>query len=170
MSCHSGSKWRPYQQTYSSTIARVAGCVVTSSTRPSPRIQTRRPSRRLSRYWAPVRIADMSASHETAGDRPQRAIVDMKDVAGARFNGAGEGTAQHELTGLERNVEGRELVGKPGDAVGRMVEHRGSHTRLFDDIVAMTQHADPAQVDVHGLDRPAADDQRGVAGIVGDAV
>src|SRR5215468_12562742 len=153
MPCQAGAKCRSYHATYSSTIARVAGCAVTSSTRPSPMIQTRRPSRRLSRYWAPVRIADMSASHETAGDRPQRAIVDMKDVARARFDSAGEGAAQHELTGLERNVEGRQLVGEPGDAVGRMVEHRGGHTRLFDDIVAMTQHADPAQVDVHGLDR-----------------
>src|SRR5437870_7973829 len=56
MSRHSGSKCRSYQATYSSTIARVAGCVVTSSTRPSPSTQSLRPSRRASRYSAPVRI------------------------------------------------------------------------------------------------------------------
>src|SRR5262252_10848578 len=37
-------------------MARVAGCVVTSSIRPAPMTQTLRPSRRLSRYSAPVRI------------------------------------------------------------------------------------------------------------------
>src|SRR5215472_16185210 len=55
-SSHSGSKCRSYQATYSSTIARVAGCVVTSSIRPSPMTQTRRPSRNAARYSAPVLI------------------------------------------------------------------------------------------------------------------
>ena len=55
MSCHAGSKCRSYQATYSSTMARVAGCVVTSSTAPSPMTQTLRPSRSASRYSAPVR-------------------------------------------------------------------------------------------------------------------
>src|SRR5438270_3915435 len=54
ISCQAGSRWRSYQATYSSTIAAVAGCVVTSSTRPSPITKTRRPSRRASRYSAPV--------------------------------------------------------------------------------------------------------------------
>src|SRR6202007_1332353 len=53
-SAHSGSRCRSYQATYSSTIARVAGCVVTSSTKPSPRTQTRRPSHNAARYSAPV--------------------------------------------------------------------------------------------------------------------
>src|SRR5690242_1478397 len=61
MSCQAGSRWRSYQATYSSTIARVAGCVVTSSTRPSPMTQTRLPSRSASRYSAPVRIVLSSA-------------------------------------------------------------------------------------------------------------
>src|SRR5216684_5828244 len=56
MSRQAGSKWRSYQATYSSTIALVAGCVVTSSTSPSPSTQTLRPSRSASRYSAPVRI------------------------------------------------------------------------------------------------------------------
>src|SRR5919106_245976 len=37
-------------------MAWVAGCVAKSSTRPSPITQTLRPSRRLSRYSAPVRM------------------------------------------------------------------------------------------------------------------
>ena len=41
-----GSRWRSYQAAYSSTIAYVAGCVVTSSTWPSPITHTLRPSRR----------------------------------------------------------------------------------------------------------------------------
>ena len=49
VSFQAGSAWRSYQATYCSTIARVAGWVVTSSTWPSPRMNTRRPSRRLLR-------------------------------------------------------------------------------------------------------------------------
>ncbi len=55
-SCQAGSKCRSYQATYSSTMALVAGCVVTSSTSPSPITQTLRPSRKASRYSAPVRM------------------------------------------------------------------------------------------------------------------
>ncbi len=36
ISCHAGSWWRSYQATYSSTIGRVAGWIVTSSISPSP--------------------------------------------------------------------------------------------------------------------------------------
>src|SRR5918999_4958466 len=56
VSCQSGSKWRSYHFTYSSTIAHVAGWVVMSSIGPSPITHTLRPSRKLSRYSAPVRI------------------------------------------------------------------------------------------------------------------
>src|ERR1700730_15967672 len=69
MSRHSGSKCRSYQATYSSTIARGAGCVVTSSTRPSPSTHSLRPSRRASRYSAPVRIF------------PSRSAAGMPEIA-----------------------------------------------------------------------------------------
>ena len=46
VSRQAGSKWRSYQVTYSSTMAPVAGWVVTSATNPSFITQTRRPSRR----------------------------------------------------------------------------------------------------------------------------
>src|SRR5262245_32828442 len=44
-------------------MAQVAGCVVTSATRPSPIIHTLRPSCRLSRYSAPVRMIPPSQAH-----------------------------------------------------------------------------------------------------------
>src|SRR5215471_20064471 len=68
-SCHTGSKWRSYQMAYCCTIAQVAGCVVTSSTRPSPITQTLRPSCRLSTYSAPVRMTPPSQAHDP---RPNR--------------------------------------------------------------------------------------------------
>jgi len=49
VSCQAGSTWRSYQATYSSTMAQVAGWVVTSSIGPAPRTWMRRPSRRLAR-------------------------------------------------------------------------------------------------------------------------
>ena len=50
---------------------------------------------------------------------------------------------------LQRDIERRQLVGQPGDAVGRMVEHRRRDARLLDDVVAMTEHRHPSQIDVH---------------------
>src|SRR6516225_7621705 len=69
-----GSHSRSYQATYSSTMARVAGCVVTSSTRPSPRTQTRRPSSRAARYSAPVLIA-FSALSSLLGKPPAQCLA-----------------------------------------------------------------------------------------------
>jgi len=51
-----------------------------------------------------------------------------------------------------------------------MVQHRRRDAGLLDDVVAVAQYADPAQIHLHRPDRPPADDQRGVTGIVGDAV
>src|SRR6266404_3028505 len=61
-SCQAGSRWRSYQAAYSSTIARVAGWVVTSSAQPSPMTQTLRPSRRASRYSSPVLMSPVPSS------------------------------------------------------------------------------------------------------------
>src|SRR5262245_11958669 len=49
-------------------MARVAGCVVTSAMRPAPMTQTLRPSRRLSRYSAPVRITVLPRRRWTASE------------------------------------------------------------------------------------------------------
>src|SRR5207248_11221567 len=86
-SCQAGSKWRSYHSTYSSTIARVAGWTVTSSTAPSPTIHTRRPSRRLSRYSLPVLIGEpggrASAKRlaEGPGDERDRAVARLDQLA-----------------------------------------------------------------------------------------
>src|SRR5580704_5804693 len=50
-----------------------------------------------------------------------------------------------------------ELVGEPGDAKRRMAEHAGGDAGLLDLGVAIHDAADPAQIDVHRPDRPAAD-------------
>src|SRR5215831_511647 len=72
-SCHLGSRWRSYQRAYSSTIACVAGWVVTSSTHPSPMTQTRRPSRNASRYSPPVLIRCTLSSFRRVDSVAQRA-------------------------------------------------------------------------------------------------
>src|SRR4030095_215199 len=76
-SCHSGSRWRSYQATYSSTMGRVAGCRVTSSPTPSLMIQPRRPSRRPSRYSAPLLTADTPSSR---GVEERRGVVELVEL------------------------------------------------------------------------------------------
>ena len=63
-----------------------------------------------------------------------------------------------------------QLVGQPGDAVGRVVEDGRSHPRLLDHAVAVEQGPDPAHVHVHRLERPATHDDACVGCVVGDGV
>src|SRR5215469_6792943 len=93
MSCHAGSRCRSYQATYSSTIARVAGCVVTSSMSPSPITQTRRPSRSACRYSVPVLIL-CSCSRPVAGVWRSGAVI------ATRTPGKGRGAWQGRRLGL----------------------------------------------------------------------
>jgi hypothetical protein len=51
-----------------------------------------------------------------------------------------------------------------------MVQHRGGDAGFLDDVIAVAEHGDPAQVEVHRAHRAAVDDQCRVAGIVGDTV
>ena len=63
-----------------------------------------------------------------------------------------------------------ELVGEPGDAERRMAEHAGGDAGLLDLGILVHDAADPAQVDVHRTDRPAADHDAGRGAVVGDGV
>src|SRR5438477_8743863 len=70
-----------------------------------------------------------SASGEVTADRPKRSIVGLDRVAFAGFDRANERSCQHHLTGLKRQPEWRDLVGKPGHAGGGMVEYAGGKPR-----------------------------------------
>jgi hypothetical protein len=65
-----------------------------------------------------------------------------------------------------------QAVGEPGDAIARMVEHAGGETRLLDFAVAADDGADAAHVgrNAVGPERPAAEHERGVGGVVRDGV
>ena len=63
-----------------------------------------------------------------------------------------------------------ELVGEPGDAVGRVAEHSSGDARLLDLAIAQAQCRDPAQISLMWFERPPAGDEPGIAGVVGDAV
>src|SRR4029453_17376260 len=130
-SCHSGSRWRAYQATYSSPMGRVAGCRVTSSTRPSPMIQTRRPSRRPSRYSAPLLTADTPSSrgveerrgvvefvelhHLTVPEAPEVGLRRVDHAAGGAILPRG-GAAHRHPVALAANFAGDP---PPGAAVGQ---------------------------------------------------
>lgn len=65
---------------------------------------------------------------------------------------------------------GRQLVGQPGDALGRVVEHRGGDPGLFDHAVAVEDRRHPPQVDLARPHGAAAHHHAGVGGVVGDGV
>src|SRR5215510_2071709 len=109
-------------------------------------------------------------SHELHGDAAERTEVGMQGVALLGEHHAGERAGEHQVARLQRDAVRAELVGEPGDTQRRMAEHPGGHTGLLDLGVAVHDAADPAQVDLHGSDRPAADHDAGGGAIVGDGV
>src|SRR5262245_25518857 len=109
-------------------------------------------------------------SHELHGDAAERAEVGMQRVALLGEHHAGERAGEHQVARLQRDAVRAELVGEPGDTQRRMAEHTGGHTGLLDLGVAVHDAADPAQVDVHRSDRPAADHDAGGGAVVGDGV
>src|SRR5262245_65895445 len=97
-------------------------------------------------------------SHELHGDAAERAEVGMQGVALLGEHHAGERAGEHQVARLQRDAVRAELVGEPGDTQRRMAEHTGGHTGLLDLGVAVHDAADPAQVDLHGSDRPRSEE------------
>ncbi len=94
----------------------------------------------------------------------------MEGIALTSVDGASERASEHDFARLERNFVRREFVGEPGDAVGRMIEHGGGDTGLFNGTVAPTEGGDPTKVSVERFERAAADDECGVGGVIGDGI
>src|SRR4029077_2975861 len=65
----------------------------------------------------------LKASAEVATHRAVGAIVGLDGVALAGLDRADERSAQHDVARLQRQSVDCDLIGKPGDAVGRMIEH-----------------------------------------------
>jgi hypothetical protein len=55
-------------------------------------------------------------------------IVNVESVPGASLNHSGKRTSQNKLAWLKPDIEAGQLVGKPGNPVGRMIEHSGGNT------------------------------------------
>src|SRR5689334_9599878 len=87
-------------------MAHVAGCVVTSSTRPSPSTQTLRPSRRnVSRYSAPVRIILLrSRARLPEMAELRRDDVRVRDIAVEHPCAPGKGVYRHHRFLAEHRV------------------------------------------------------------------
>src|SRR6478736_4026219 len=62
---------------------------------------------------------------EVAADRAVGAIIGLNCVALAGLDRTDEGAGEHDLSGLQRKAERRDLVGKPGNGGGGMIEHAG---------------------------------------------
>src|SRR5579883_2245433 len=93
----------------------------------------------------------VARSSEMAAHGSVGAIVGLDCVALAGLDRADEGARQHDLARLQRKSVGSDLVGKPGDGGGGMIEHAGGKSGLFQLAVAIAERADPAQV---GIERP----------------
>ena len=81
-----------------------------------------------------------------------------------------ERPAEDHVAGIQLLVVRRKLVGEPGDAVGRVVQHRGGEPGLFDHAVLVEHRADPAQVELGRAHRPTAGDDAGIGREIGDRV
>src|SRR5262245_8675255 len=126
MSCHSGSPWRSYQATYSSTMGRVAGCRVTSSTSPSPTIHTRRPSRRASRYSAPLLTRRVSSPRGVVQRRGVVELVELDHLALPEAPEVGLGRVHHAAGGAvlpRRRAAHRHPVAVRDEGAGLVVDH-----------------------------------------------
>src|SRR5262249_16831242 len=98
------------------------------------------------------------------------AEVSVQRVALIREHHARERARQHEMTGLERNPRAGELIGKPGHPERGVTKHAGRNAGLLDLGILVHDAADPAQIDVERLDRPAAHDDASRRSIVGHRV
>ncbi len=71
---------------------------------------------------------------------------------------------------LKLHVVWREFVRQPRHAVRRVVKHACGDPGLFDHAVAVKQGGDPAQIQLVGFNRAAAEDHARVGGVIGDGV
>src|SRR5436190_23160149 len=110
------------------------------------------------------------ASGEVTANRPIRSIVGLDRVAFAGFDRANERSRQHHLTWLKRQPEWRDLVGKPGDAGGRMIEYAGGKPGLFQLAVTVTERAYPSQVGFQRSQRAATEHNSCIGSIIGDRI
>src|SRR4051812_45715223 len=150
----------------STAVLRTSSTTAPMSTRPS----------RLAEYsivkcgMSLTPAVPVKASSEVTAHRAVRAIVGLDRVAFAGFDRANERSRQHHLSRLQRQAIGRDLVGKPRHGGCGMIEYASGKAGLFELAVAKTQRADPAQVGIHRADRPAAEHDAGIRGVVGDGV
>src|SRR6185369_869947 len=85
----------------------------------------------------------MEGSCKITRHRAERPVIAMEGIAPTGIDRPDEGAAENDLAGLELDPVLRKLVGKPGNAVRRMIEHAGRHPGLLDLAVAEAQHGNP---------------------------
>src|SRR3984885_4914653 len=107
-------------------------------------------------FFLPLPLVGKGRSNKLQRDAAELAEVGVQRIAFARVDHAGERAGEHQMAGLERDAVLAELVGEPGNAERRMAEHAGGNAGLLDLGILVHDAADPAQVDVHGADRPPA--------------
>jgi hypothetical protein len=94
----------------------------------------------------------------------------MNHIALGDVDWAGKRTGEHNLASFQSRADIVKFVDEPSDARGGMAHDRRRNARLLDDSILRQSGADPADIDVHWADRPAADDDRAKGGVVGDRV
>ena len=117
-----------------------------------------------------MKVGERCGSDKPAGNGTEFPVVHIEGIAGFDDHRPGKRTGQDGLPGLQRNAVVREFSRQPGNAVSRMAEYGGGHTAFLDHPVPVEQRGHPAQIDVGGLDPPAAGDHARAGGIVGDGV
>src|SRR5579863_1523163 len=135
-------------------------CVLTLAAAPPP--------------WALSYPRSESSSRRTSDKRnangAERAIVRMNHITLGNVDRTGERTGEYNLAFLQPRADVMEFVDEPGYACCRVAHYRRRNARLLDNAVLRQSGADPADIDVHWADRPAADDDRAEGGVIGDRV
>ena len=109
-------------------------------------------------------------SAEAKGDRSQVPVVDMKGITRLSVDWSGKRTAEDQLSGLKGHFMRRELVGEPGDAIGRMIEHGGGDAGLLERAVAIKQRGNPSQVHIQRPRRISTKHDSSARRVVGHGV
>src|SRR6185437_12437597 len=151
----------------------VRGYALSTGLNPSPGSQERSDLslwERCQRSHGPMQFSSITFSGEVAAHAAIGTIVGLNRVAFAGLDRADERAGEHDLAGLQRKPERRDLVGEPRHAGGGMVEHAGGKPGLFELAVAIAQRADPAQVGIHWTDRTSAQHDAGVRRVVGNRI
>src|SRR5262245_8449587 len=102
-----------------------------------------------------------------SAERPE---IGVQSVALLREYDAGKRAGKHDVSWFERMPLWANFVGEPGDAKCRMTQHPGSQTRFFDLRIPVHDATDPAQVDIHGPNRPTAHCDTGRGAVVRNGI